>query len=170
MRTGKKTSKSYAKLIEHVPIWTYHILNNDEGYSIQRAYEINTLFGQLVERSVLVSKIDNDTIVMLRRTGYGIMAQALINLKKSQEEFDDKAVKYVKGKSDTSELAESMENLLGNLIYTTLQYGLNKDNMNEEENNKVYDELTDWHTIPINKDDMLKIVKDIKDYYDKRGK
>lgn len=46
MRTGKY------QYLKYVTIWAVNIIANVKGYSLERAYEINPLFGQLVESKI----------------------------------------------------------------------------------------------------------------------
>lgn len=166
MKTEKKSSKSYAKLIEYVPIWTYHILNNDEGYSISRAYEINPLFGQLVERSVFLSKINNDTIAMLRRNNQDIMAKALIDYQKSRNRLLNTVGKYSKGKADDSEVAEAHNDWFNNL-FRTMFINSNNREMNDDEMNQMNKLLEEWDKIKISDEMQSFLTGWVKDMINK---
>ena len=111
MRTGKQVSKHYQIIYKYAPIWTFKILKGLRGYSIERAYDIDPVFGQLVERGVRLLQIEDETLAALARTStvFGAFA-ALIEATQYWAAQLDKAIKmYENGKLAIEELDEYYE-------------------------------------------------------------
>ena len=111
MRTGKQVSKHYQIIYKYAPIWAFNILNGAEGYSVERAYEIDPVFGSLVERGVWLLQIEDDTLAVLARASdqNAILARIMYNTKGWGGYLKYSIKQYLKGEMDIEEVSDAYD-------------------------------------------------------------
>ena len=111
MRIGKQVSKHYQLMYQCVPIWTFKILNGAKGYSVAKAYDIDPIFGSLVERGVWLLQIENDTLAALAKASQqnAIVARIIDCTKGWVGQLKYSSKQYLKGKMDIDEVLDAYD-------------------------------------------------------------
>lgn len=83
-----KTGKLQSKYLEYAPIWVTKILNKEDGYSLEKAYDIDMLFGTLVDIELKLKIREIQIALQLRQTN--IYSTAFIRITQKLNEVDKK--------------------------------------------------------------------------------